>query len=172
MRSAHEGRDEPSPRELTTYVPFPGACGSTGNGPTAAASDAPSSSGPKSPVAEPTFTYPGGPQCRITYCDNGNGTMSWTANVTVAGELITHASDTIGNINRHDEQVSVGLNTFTARCRSPRSPTSVAFSTLGTFRTAARSRRNGSLALPAISPASVRQLCHLRAGRAAKSVVH
>jgi hypothetical protein len=121
--------------------------------------------------AEPTFTYHGGPQCRITYHDIGNGTMSWTANVTVAGELVTHASDTSGNINRHDEQVSVGLNTFTARCRSPRSPTSVAFYTPGTFRTAARSRRNGSLALPAISPASVRQLCHLGTGRAARSVV-
>jgi hypothetical protein len=99
---------------VCALVLFAGACGSTGNGPTAAASDAPSSSGPKSPVAEPTFTYPGGPQCRITYRDNGNGTMSWTANVTVAGELITRASDTSGNINRHDEQVSVGLNTFTA----------------------------------------------------------
>ena len=91
-----------------------GACGNVGNGPAAAATDAPSSSGAKSPVAEPTFTYPGGPQCKITYRDNGNGTMSWTADVTVAGELITHASDMSGNINRHDEQVTVGLNTFTA----------------------------------------------------------
>jgi hypothetical protein len=95
-------------------VLFAVACSSAGNGPTSAASDAPSLSGVKSPVAEPTFTYPGGPQCKITYRDNGNGTMSWTGDVTIAGELITHASDTSGNINRHDEQVTVGLNTFTA----------------------------------------------------------
>jgi len=93
---------------------FAGACGSAGNGPASTARDAPSLSGAKSPVAEPTFTYPGGPQCKITYRDNGNDTMSWTADVTVTGELITHASDTSGNINRHDEQVIVGLNTFTA----------------------------------------------------------
>ncbi len=99
---------------VCALVLFAGACGSAGNGPTSAASDAPSLSGAKSPVAEPTFTYPGGPQCKITYRDNGNGTMSWTADVTIAGELITHASDTSGNINRHDEQVTVGLNTFTA----------------------------------------------------------
>jgi hypothetical protein len=95
-------------------VLFTGACGSASNGPTAAAGEVSSSTGPKSSVAEPTFTYPGGPQCRITYRDNSNGTMSWTADVTVAGELITHASDTSGNINRHDEQVTIGLNTFTA----------------------------------------------------------
>jgi hypothetical protein len=63
---------------------------------------------------EPTFSYPGDPRCAITYRDNGNGTMSWTATVTVAGELITHASDNGGDINRHDVQVSVGPNTFTA----------------------------------------------------------
>ncbi len=98
----------------SALVLFAGACSSAGNGPTSAASDAPSLTGQKSPVAEPTFTYPGGPQCKITYRDGSNGTMSWTADVTVAGELITHASDTSGNINRHDEQVSIGLNTFTA----------------------------------------------------------
>jgi hypothetical protein len=40
--------------------------------------------------------------------------MSWTAMVTVAGELITHASDSSGDINRHDVQVTPGPNTFTA----------------------------------------------------------
>ncbi len=40
--------------------------------------------------------------------------MSWTATVTVAGELITHASDKSGDINRRDVQVSPGPNTFTA----------------------------------------------------------
>jgi len=63
---------------------------------------------------EPTFSYPGDPQCAITYRDNGNGTMSWTAAVTVTGELITHASDKSGDLYRHDVQVSVGPNTFTA----------------------------------------------------------
>ena len=67
-----------------------------------------------SPAAEPTFAYPGDPQCAITYRDDGNGTMSWTANVTVAGELITHASDGSGNIYRRDVQVSPGPNSFAA----------------------------------------------------------
>ena len=40
--------------------------------------------------------------------------MSWTATVTVAGKLITHASDKSGDINRRDVQVSPGPNTFTA----------------------------------------------------------
>ncbi len=80
--------------------------------------DARSPGGGNSPsAAEPTFTYPGDRQCRITYRDNGNGTMSWTANVTVAGELITHASDSSGNIYRHDEQISPGLTAFTAPVR-------------------------------------------------------
>jgi hypothetical protein len=63
---------------------------------------------------EPTFAYPGDRQCAITHRDNGNGTMSWTATVTVAGELITHASDNGGDINWRDLQVSPGPNTFTA----------------------------------------------------------
>ncbi len=159
-----------------TSVLFAGACGSAGNGPASTASDAPSLSGAKSPVAEPTFTYPGGPQCKITYRDNGNDTMSWTADVTVTGELITHASDTSGNINRHDEQVIVGLNTFTAQCRSHRSPTSAAFYTFRMLplrlRTAARSRRNGSRSG---CPASSAQCQHssyatVGTGRAARSV--
>lgn len=36
------------------------------------------------------------------------------ATVTVAGELITHASDEGGDINWRDVQVSAGANTFTA----------------------------------------------------------
>ncbi len=63
---------------------------------------------------EPTFSYPGDPQCAIAYRDNGNGAMSWTATVTVAGELRTHASDQSGDLYSHDAQVSVGQNTFTA----------------------------------------------------------
>jgi hypothetical protein len=64
---------------------------------------------------EPTFSYPGDRQCAITYRDGGNGSMSWTATVTVAGELITHASDESGDINRRDVKVSTGPNTFTAQ---------------------------------------------------------
>jgi hypothetical protein len=67
-----------------------------------------------SPAVEPTFAYPGNSQCAIVYRDDGNGTMSWTATVTVAGELITHASDSAGNIYRHDVQVISGPNAFTA----------------------------------------------------------
>lgn len=67
-----------------------------------------------SSIAEPTFAYPGDPRCTITYRDDGHDTMSWTAKVTIAGELITHASDSSGNTNRHDVQVIPGSNTFTA----------------------------------------------------------
>jgi hypothetical protein len=69
------------------------------------------------PASTSTFTYPGDPQCAITYQATGGG-MSWTARVTVAGELITHASspgtdaDPTG-INRHDVQVTPGARTFT-----------------------------------------------------------
>ena len=63
---------------------------------------------------EPTFSYPGDQQCTITYRDNGNGTTSWTATITVGGELRTHASDKSGDLYSHDAQVSVGQNTFTA----------------------------------------------------------
>jgi hypothetical protein len=86
------------------------ACASSGSGPAATASGTVQAArGP-----EPTFSYPGDRQCAITYRDDGNGSMSWTASVTVAGELITHASDKNGDINRHDVQVSAGPNTFTA----------------------------------------------------------
>jgi hypothetical protein len=111
-----------------------GARQSLGSKPTAAASRAPEASA-KTPLApthrasaakpspaarkpshaaRPTFVYPGDTQCAIIYRDDGNGTMSWTANVTIAGELITHASDSSGNINRHDVQVTPGPNRFTA----------------------------------------------------------
>ena len=63
---------------------------------------------------EPTFSYPGDWQCAITYRDDGSGSMSWTATVTVAGELRTHVSDQSGDLYSHDPQVNVGQNTFTA----------------------------------------------------------
>ena len=156
-------------------VLFTGACGSAGNGPTAAASDAPSLTGQQSPVAEPTFTYPGGPQCKITYRDNGNGTMSWTADVTVAGELITHASDTSGNINRHDEQVTIGLNTFTASV--PLSQVTdiggvYTFRTLPLrLRTAVQSRRNGNHAACRAISQRRHAFTSRRLGRMPRSVV-
>jgi hypothetical protein len=85
------------------------ACGGTASNPAPAASATKSS-----PVAEPTFAYRVDKECSITYRDNGNGAMSWVANVTVSGELITHASDKSGNIYRRDVQVQIGPNTFTA----------------------------------------------------------
>src|SRR5271165_1840496 len=66
------------------------------------------------PAAEPTFAFPGSRQCAITYRDNHNGTMSWTATVTIGGQLITHVSDKAGNIYRHVTQVTAGPATFTA----------------------------------------------------------
>jgi hypothetical protein len=92
-------------------IPLAG-CGGDSSDPVAtaaAASPAAAHTGP-----EPTFTYRGDRRCEITYQDGGNGSMSWTAIVTVAGELITHASDKSGDINRRDVQVSVGSNTFSA----------------------------------------------------------
>jgi hypothetical protein len=65
-------------------------------------------------AAAPTFTYPGDPQCAITYRDNGDGTMSWTATTTVAGELITHASGTDGTIYRHDDHIDAGTHAYRA----------------------------------------------------------
>lgn len=91
-------------------LPLAAACGSAGSDPAATASGTvQAASGP-----EPTFTYPGDSQCAITYRDNGNGSMSWTATVTVAGELRTHVSDKSGDLYSHDVQVSVGTNTLTA----------------------------------------------------------
>lgn len=69
---------------------------------------------PAKPTVEPTFVYPGDPQCAITYRDRGDGSMSWTATVTVAGELITHAGDSAGNLYSHDVQVTPGPNAFAA----------------------------------------------------------
>lgn len=66
------------------------------------------------PAPGPTFTYPGDRQCAITYRDRGDGSMSWTATVTVPGELITHATDDTGQIYRHDVQVSRGDVAFSA----------------------------------------------------------
>ena len=40
--------------------------------------------------------------------------MSWTAKVTVAGQLITHVSDKRGNTYRHVVQVAPGMQVFTA----------------------------------------------------------
>jgi hypothetical protein len=52
--------------------------------------------------------------CAITYRDKGDGTMTWTATVTEKGELITHASDNSGDINRHDDPVTPGAHAYTA----------------------------------------------------------
>lgn len=58
--------------------------------------------------------FPGDTECTITYRDNGDGSMTWVATVTVDGELVTHASDSDGNIYRHDVHVTRGPNAFRA----------------------------------------------------------
>jgi hypothetical protein len=63
---------------------------------------------------DPTFSYPGDPECSITYGSNQAGTTTWAATVTESGELITHALDNQGDINRRDAQVTSGPNSFTA----------------------------------------------------------
>ena len=66
-------------------------------------------------ITGPSFSYPGDPECVITYGEGGSSATSWNAQVTVAGELITHASDSRGNIYRHDVQVTPGSDNFTAQ---------------------------------------------------------
>lgn len=66
------------------------------------------------PAVEPTWVYPGDPRCAITYRDRGDGTMVWTATVTVAGELRTHAGAVDGTLYAHDVQVTSGPNAFAA----------------------------------------------------------
>lgn len=65
-------------------------------------------------AAEPTFVYPGDPQCAITYRDRGDGSMSWTATTTVAGELRTHADSTSGSIYSHAARTTPGPHAFAA----------------------------------------------------------
>jgi hypothetical protein len=63
---------------------------------------------------EPTFTYPGDPQCAITYRDRGDGSMSWTATTTVGGELKTHVGTKSGSLYTRDTQTTPGPNAFAA----------------------------------------------------------
>lgn len=78
--------------------------------PTLAASKSPS----PSPVKLPNFAFPGDPHCAITYRARGNSAMAWTAIVTVAGRLITHASSKSGSIYRRVVHVTPGPRIFTA----------------------------------------------------------
>lgn len=82
------------------------------------------------PVLGPTFAYPGDPQCAITYQAHGDG-ASWTVQVTVPGELITHASSDSTGINRHDVRVTPGRRTFTVQA-----PLAAITDVGGTLRTA------------------------------------
>lgn len=68
----------------------------------------------QSPVALPNFAYPGDRHCAITYRARSNSAMTWTAIVTVTGQLMTHASDTNGNIYRHVVRVAPGPHVFVA----------------------------------------------------------
>lgn len=75
---------------------------------------APVPAGSGNAAPQPTFSYPGDKQCQITYRDRGDGTMSWTATVTVSGQLITHAADKAGHIYRHVTNVRPGATSFSA----------------------------------------------------------
>lgn len=80
---------------------------------TPAPTKAPGTAAPK-PGTGPTFAYRGDPQCAITYRDRGNGTMIWTATVTLAGQLRTHAGDRGGGLYAHDTPVTRGPSAFAA----------------------------------------------------------
>jgi hypothetical protein len=62
----------------------------------------------------PTFRYPGDPECAITYGSAGSGSMTWTSNVTVTGTLRTHAGDTAGDLYPYTAHVTPGANGFVA----------------------------------------------------------
>jgi hypothetical protein len=83
---------------------------SASNQPTLAASQSPSPSRAKSP----TFAFPGDRHCAITYRARGSSAMTWTATVTVAGQLITHASDKSGNIYRRVVHIIPGPKVLSA----------------------------------------------------------
>ncbi len=53
-------------------------------------------------------------QCAITYRTRGNSAMTWTAIVTVAGRLITHAENRSGNNYRRTAHVTPGSHVFAA----------------------------------------------------------
>jgi hypothetical protein len=80
------------------------------NAPTLAASRSPSPSAARLP----SFAYPGDQRCAITYRARGTTSMTWTAIIAVAGQLITHASDESGTIYRHVARVTPGAEVFTA----------------------------------------------------------
>jgi len=80
------------------------------NTPTMAASQSPRSA----PAKLPNFAFPGDRHCAITYRARSNNSMTWTVVVTVAGHLITHASDKSGSIFRRVVRVNPGTNIFAA----------------------------------------------------------
>lgn len=104
-----------APKAATTTTASPPTAAAGSSAPAAKPTTAPRPTAAKAQASpEPTFVYPGDAQCAITYRDRGDGTMSWTATVTVAGELITHAGDSAGNLYPHDTQVGVGQSSFAA----------------------------------------------------------
>lgn len=68
----------------------------TSNKPRQAARESPSPASAKLP----SFAFPGDRHCAITYRTRGRSAMTWTATVTITGQLITHASDKGGDIYR------------------------------------------------------------------------
>ena len=92
----------------------PAGCASDGGGGDLAGASPSASAVPAATGPNPTFSYPGDPECSITYGSNQAGTTTWAATVTESGELITHASGNQGDINRRDAQVTSGPNSFTA----------------------------------------------------------
>ena len=71
----------------------PAGCASDGGGGDLAGASPSASAVPAATGPDPTFSYPGDPECSITYGSNQAGTTTWAATVTESGELITHASD-------------------------------------------------------------------------------
>ena len=84
--------------------------------PATSAAGKPAGQSPKAkvPVSWPTLRYPGDHQCAITYRDRGDGSMSWTATVTVSGDLRTHVSDRSGDLYSHDVPVQQGPTSLAA----------------------------------------------------------
>lgn len=72
------------------------------------------SAGIAAPDERPSRLAPGGRHCAITYRARISSAVTWTAVVTVAGQLITHASDKNGNVYRRVVYLNPGRHVFAA----------------------------------------------------------
>ncbi len=66
------------------------------------------------PNPTPPWTHSGDPQCAITYQAGDDTYTLWGVTTTVPGELVTHMTDSGGNVYSHNGQAQPGAGNFTA----------------------------------------------------------